>query len=85
MKKDGFARIRVDGHIHDLVNVRTFYNNFKHDIEVIVDRLIIGSLDVRRLTESVERALQIGEGVMIVSVQENDELPKDNLFSLKYI
>lgn len=84
LKKDGFARIRVDGHIHDLDNVPTLNKNIKHDIEVIVDRLIIGSLDVRRLTESVERALQIGEGVMIVSVQENDELPKDNLFSLNF-
>ena len=84
LKKDGFARIRVDGHIHDLDNVPTLNKNIKHDIEVIVDRLIIGSLDVRRLTESVERALQIGEGVMIDSVQENDELPKDNLFSLNF-
>ncbi|OLS18806.1 MAG: UvrABC system protein A [Candidatus Heimdallarchaeota archaeon LC_3] len=85
LKKDGFARIRIDGHIYELENPPPLNKNLKHDIEVVVDRLIVGSLANRRLTDSVEQALKIGEGIIIVSVQEErDEFPKDHIFSLNF-
>ncbi|MHA1991977.1 MAG: excinuclease ABC subunit UvrA [Candidatus Hodarchaeales archaeon] len=85
LKKDGFARVRIDGHIHELEQVPALNKNLKHAIEVVVDRLVVGSLTKRRLTDSVEQALKIGEGILIVSVQdEKDEFPHDHMFSLNF-
>ncbi|HKZ43353.1 MAG TPA: hypothetical protein VJ044_20510, partial [Candidatus Hodarchaeales archaeon] len=85
LRNDGFARVRVDGHIHEIERVPALNKNLKHDIEVVVDRLVVGNLDRKRLTDSVEQALKIGEGIIIISVQEeNAEFPKNHMFSLNF-
>ena len=80
IRKNGYIRVRIDGNIIDLseedVNLE---KQKKHDIEVIVDRLIIKEEIVSRLTESIELALKLGEGLVIVNIIGD----RDVLFSEK--
>ncbi|MGZ7160093.1 MAG: excinuclease ABC subunit UvrA, partial [Methanobacterium sp.] len=75
LKKKGFVRIRVDGEIVSLDDDINMDKNKKHSVEVVVDRLVI-RYDVdfkRRLADSVETALELGEGLIIILYQENGE------------
>lgn len=77
IKKEGFLRVRVNGNIFGIDEKITLDKNKKHTIEVVVDRLVIEGNYLERLTESVELALKIGSGLVIIH-----ELPeKDHLFS----
>ena len=77
IKKEGFLRARVDREVFLLNNIPKLSKNKKHNIEVVIDRLIIEKGCEERLTESVELALKIGSGLIVVN-----ELPdKDHLFS----
>jgi excinuclease ABC subunit A len=69
LKKKGFVRVRVDGEISSLDNDFILDKNRKHSVEVVVDRLIIRSDEdfKRRLADSVETALELGDGLVIVS------------------
>ena len=78
-KKDGFVRVRIDGAIHELESPIMPDKNRAHTIEIVVDRLILKGEDVRkRLTDSVETALEIGKGLIIVSAD------RDTLYSELY-
>ena len=68
--REGFVRVRVDGNIYDIKNVPSLDKNKKHDIAAVVDRLIIKEGLRVRLSDSIETALKIGEGLVIVMVQE---------------
>ncbi len=77
IKKEGFLRARVDGKVYGIDDKIKLEKNKKHTIEVVVDRLIIEGDYRERLTESIELALKIGSGLVIIH-----ELPKtDHLFS----
>jgi len=77
IKKEGFLRARIDGKVYGIDDKIKLEKNKKHTIEVVVDRLIIEGDYQERLTESIELALKIGSGLIIVH-----ELPKkDHLFS----
>ena len=77
IKKEGFLRARIDGKVYGIDDKIKLEKNKKHTIEVVVDRLIIEGEYQERLTESIELALKIGSGLIIVH-----ELPKkDHLFS----
>ena len=77
IKKEGFLRARVDGKVYGIDGKIKLEKNKKHTIEVVVDRLIIEGDYKERLTESIELALKIGSGLIIIH-----ELPqKDHLFS----
>lgn len=77
IKKEGFLRARVDGKVYGIDDKIKLEKNKKHTIEVVVDRLIIEGDYRERLTESIELALKIGSGLIIIH-----ELPKtDHLFS----
>jgi len=65
LKKAGYARVRVDGKIYDVDEELTLDKNKKHTVEAVIDRLIVEPEISKRLTESVENALNLGEGVMI--------------------
>ncbi|MEY3072829.1 MAG: hypothetical protein RLZZ353_1025, partial [Actinomycetota bacterium] len=65
---DGYARVRVDGTVHPIEEVPRLAKTRKHTIEVVVDRLVAGADVRRRLTDSVETALRLGEGVLVVEV-----------------
>ena len=77
IKKEGFLRARVDGEIISLNNITELGKNKKHTIEVVIDRLVIEKGCEERLTESVELALKIGSGLIII----NEFPDKDHLFS----
>lgn len=75
MRRKGFVRIRVDGEIHSLDEELHLEKNFKHSLEVVVDRLIIRyDQDFEtRLADSVETALELGEGLLVVSYADGRE------------
>jgi excinuclease ABC subunit A len=68
VKKAGFARVRVDGTIMDLNEAQhlNLDKQKKHSVDVVVDRLAVSTLDKGRISESLEKALNLGEGMAIV-------------------
>jgi len=80
IKKEGFVRVRVDGEITELDSEIALVKNKKHNIEVVVDRLIIKEKIKKRLADSLEIALKLGSGVVLVDVGGKEEL----LFSEHY-
>ncbi len=79
MRREGFARVRVDGRLRELEEEITLDKNKKHTIEVVVDRLVIRPDIRRRLTDSLETTLRLGEGIVTVNVLGDKE--KDHTFS----
>lgn len=65
LRKEGYVRVRVDGQVLSLSDEIELEKNKKHTIEVVVDRIIIKDGIVRRLTDSVEEALKLGDGTMV--------------------
>lgn len=79
--RQGFARARVDGVIYSLDEFPSLEKNIKHDIEIVVDRLVIGPEIRARVAQSVEQALNMTDGVLEILDVETDEL---KLFSQRY-
>jgi len=82
LRRKGFVRVRVDGEIHNLDSDFQLEKNFKHSIEAVVDRLVIRyDRDFEsRLADSVETALELGEGLLIV-VYGTGEKGKEKIYS----
>jgi len=78
VRRDGFLRLRVNGKIHRVEDKIDLNKNKIHNIEVVVDRLILNGEYKDRLTESVELALKVGSGAIIIHDLNNK---KDHLFS----
>jgi excinuclease ABC subunit A len=72
LAEQGYARVRVDGELHELPVELNLDKNYKHDVEVVVDRLVVREGMERRLTDSVETALRLAEGLMLVETVERD-------------
>ena len=83
VKKDGFVRVRVDGKILEIEKSIKLDKNKKHDIEVVVDRLVIKDDVKKRLTDSIETALETGGGLVIIAKGENGT-NGDILFNEQY-
>ncbi|MEI7542963.1 MAG: excinuclease ABC subunit UvrA, partial [bacterium] len=66
IKKEGFLRIRLDGEIKSIEDKLNIEKNKKHTVEIVVDRLVVSKADKKRISQSVELAVKIGEGVMIL-------------------
>ena len=73
-KAQGYARLRVDGEIHRTEELDILDKRKKHNVEAIIDRLVIKSNMLERLTESVEAALKIGDGMLVAAI--GDKLDK---------
>jgi len=73
VQREGFIRVRVDGRIYDIKNAPPLDKNKKHEVAVVVDRLIIKQSIRTRLADSIETALKVGDGLIVVMVQEPDE------------
>jgi len=71
-KKSGYVRVRVDGSIYELSEEIKLDKNKKHNIEIIVDRLVIKPDIVRRLTDSAETALSLAGGLLLVDLVGED-------------
>ena len=80
-RKSGFARVRVDGILYDLSEEITLEKNKKHRIELVVDRLILRGDITRRLTDSIETALNHADGLVIIHQPTTDE---ETLYSRNY-
>lgn len=76
-QREGFVRVRVDGKIHELTETIKLEKNKKHNIEVVVDRLISNEKIKNRLTDSVEIAINLAGGLVIISEVDGE----DHLFS----
>ncbi len=72
--EDGFVRVRIDGEIHPLEDVPPLDRNTKHDIELVVDRLVIRKGIRTRLADSVETALRYGDGMLIALIDGEEHL-----------
>ena len=72
--KDGFVRVRIDGEVMPLEDVPELQKNIKHNIELVVDRLVIRDGIRTRLADSVETALRYGEGLMIALIGKDEQL-----------
>lgn len=79
-RKSGFVRVRVDGSIYDLSEEIKMDKNKKHNIEVVVDRLVVSESIRSRLTDSIETATRLSKGTVICDVIDGEE----ELFSLDY-
>lgn len=80
--KQGYQRVKIDGEVYDLEEVPSLEKNIKHDIEVVIDRLVIKQEDMQeRVAQSVETALKLGDSLLYV-----DNLTQNNRFtcSAKY-
>ena len=80
VQKDGYVRVRVDGEIFDVTEVPELSKSQKHTIEVVVDRIVIKDGIRSRLFDSVEAALRIADGYVVVDTMDENEL----LFSEHY-
>lgn len=75
LRREGYVRVRVDGLVHDLSEEFELDKNKKHSIDAVVDRLVIGEgEDKDRVTDSVETALKLGGGVVLISIVDGEEL-----------
>src|SRR5688572_28016308 len=81
LAESGYARVRVDGELHELPVDLALDKNYKHDIEVVVDRLVIRDGIERRLTDSIETALNLAEGLVQIVTVERDGAGESMLFS----
>ena len=80
-KKSGYVRVRVDGSLYELSENITLDKNIKHNIEIIVDRLIVKSEIEKRLTDSIESVLNLAEGLLVVDVIGGEPLNFSQSFS----
>ena len=80
-KKSGYVRVRVDGNLYELTEEIVLDKNIKHNIEIIVDRLIVRTGIEKRLTDSVESVLALAEGLMTVDVIGGEEIHFSQSFS----
>ncbi len=79
-RRSGFVRVRVDGSIYDLSEQIKLDKNKKHNIEIVVDRLVVREDIKSRLADSLETAVSLAGGLAIIDVQDSEEL----LFSQNY-
>lgn len=80
IRKSGYVRVRVDGSVYDLSEDIKMDKNKKHNIEVIVDRLVINDTVKTRLADSIETATRLADGVVLVDIVGD----REELFSLNY-
>ena len=80
IRKDGFVRIRVDGENHEVTDDIELNKNQKHNIEVIVDRIIIKDGIESRLADSIETSIKLSDGLVIVQIIDGEEI----LYSTKF-
>ena len=80
-KKSGYVRVRVDGNMYELSEEIALDKNVKHNIEIIVDRLVVKPGIEKRLTDSVENVLQLSEGLLLVDVIDGEPVNFSQSFS----
>ena len=79
--KSGYVRVRVDGNVYELSEEIKLDKNIKHNIEIIVDRLVVKDGIKKRLTDSIETVMRLSEGLVYVDVIDKDMLTFSQNFS----
>ena len=79
LRKDGFVRVMVDGVVYSLDDAIVLDKNKRHDLYVVIDRIVKKENIISRLTESIDKCLQMADGIVIINA--NDE---NKLYSVKY-
>ncbi|SFR88926.1 excinuclease ABC subunit UvrA [[Clostridium] aminophilum] len=80
-KKSGYVRVRVDGNLYDLSETIELDKNIKHDIEIVVDRLIVKEGIEKRLSDSIDTVMKLSDGLMIVDVTDGEPMTMSQNFS----
>lgn len=80
-KRSGYVRVRIDGNLYDLSEEIKLEKNIKHNIEIVVDRLVVKDGITARLTDSVENTLALSEGLLIVDVIGGEPMTFSQSFS----
>ncbi len=80
-KRSGYVRVQIDGNLYELSEEITLDKNTKHNIEIIVDRLVVKDGIEKRLTDSLENVLELAEGLAIVDVNGEETLRFSQSFS----
>ena len=80
-KRSGYVRVRIDGNLYDLSEEIKLEKNIKHNIEIVVDRLVVKDGITARLTDSVENTLALAEGLLIVDVIGGEPMTFSQIFS----
>ncbi len=81
LKKRGYQRLKVDNIVYDIDEVPSLKKNFKHNIDVVIDRLVVKKNIQQRLSESIEVALTLSDGLLYL---ENLDTNKMSIFSSKF-
>ena len=80
-KKSGYVRVRIDGNMYELSEEITLDKNIKHNIEIIVDRLMVKTGVEKRLADSIESVLNLAEGLLVVDVIDGEPMNFSQSFS----
>ncbi len=80
-KRSGYVRVRIDGSLYELTEEIKLDKNIKHNIEIVVDRLVVKEGIERRLTDSIENVLELAEGLLIVDVIGGEPITFSQSFS----
>ena len=80
-KKSGYVRVRIDGNLYELSEEITLDKNIKHNIEIIVDRLVVKEGIEKRLADSIENVLHLAEGLMVVDIIGGEPMNFSQSFS----
>jgi len=75
LRKQGFQRVKVDGTVYDIEDAPTLNKKLKHDISVVVDRIVVKPDLGHRLADSIETALRLADGIMIAEAQQRSSPP----------
>ena len=81
IKRKGFQRVKIDNQIYDIEDIPILKKNFKHNIDILVDRLIVKKEIQQRIAESIETALGLSEGLVYIENLENKEI---DIYSSKF-
>ncbi len=80
-RRSGYVRVRIDGNMYELSEEIKLEKNIKHNIEIVVDRLVVKAGIEKRLTDSLENVMQLADGLALVDIQDGESLSFSQSFS----
>jgi excinuclease ABC subunit A len=83
-RRHGYVRVRVDGRVYPLEEVPSLDKRYKHDVEIVIDRLVMDPDSLSRLRESCEQASTLSGGTVLVAPSDPDSKVEDLLFSEQF-